>query len=75
MKGEIPHRKGKGMMSGRYPLNAVKDFIMLLKSLKANAINHEIELEKVKLACMPNMEMMLYFVTFWAMETSSAIAK
>lgn len=54
MRGEIPHRKGKGMMSGRYPLNAVKAFSMLLKSLKANAINHELELEKVKLACMPN---------------------
>lgn len=54
MSGEIPHRKGKGMMSGRYPLNAVKAFSMLLKSLKANAINHELELEKVKLACMPN---------------------
>lgn len=54
MRGEIPHRKGK-MMSGRYPLNAVKAFTMLLKSLKANAINHELELEKVKLACMPNI--------------------
>jgi ribosomal protein L22 len=37
MKGEIPHRKGKGMMSGRYPINAVKVFIKLLKSLQANA--------------------------------------
>ena len=55
MRGEIPHRKGKGMMSGRYPLNAVRDFIMLLKSLKANAINHELELEKVKLSCMANV--------------------
>ena len=55
MRGEIPHRKGKGMMSGRYPLNAVKQFIMLLKSLKANAINHELELEKVKISCMPNV--------------------
>jgi large subunit ribosomal protein L22 len=54
MRGEIPHRKGK-MMSGRYPLNAVKAFILLLKSLKANAINHELELEKVKLACMANV--------------------
>jgi len=53
MRGEIPHRKGK-MMSGRYPINAVKAFTMLLKSLKANAINHELELEKVKIACMPN---------------------
>lgn len=37
MKGEIPHRKGKGMMSGRYPKNAAICFIKLLKSLLANA--------------------------------------
>lgn len=36
MKGEIPHRKGK-MMSGRYPINATKQFIKLLKQLAANA--------------------------------------
>ena len=54
MRGEIPHRKGK-MMSGRYPINAVKAFMILLKSLKANAINHELELEKVKLSCMANV--------------------
>ncbi len=36
MKGEIPHRKGK-IMSGRYPVKAVKQFIMLLKSLSANS--------------------------------------
>lgn len=53
MKGEIPHRKG--MMSGRYPINAVKEFLILLKSLKANAINNELELEKLKLASMANV--------------------
>jgi ribosomal protein L22 len=37
MKGEIPHRKGKGIMSGRYPKRAVEYFIKLLKSLSANA--------------------------------------
>lgn len=42
MKGEIPHRKGKGIMSGRYPEKAVKNFIILLKSLSANATNQEI---------------------------------
>lgn len=36
MKGEIPHRKGK-IMSGRYPKNAAKHFIKLLKTLTANA--------------------------------------
>jgi len=45
MKGEIPHRKGK-IMSGRYPVKAVREFIKLLKSLKANALANELELEK-----------------------------
>lgn len=40
MKGEIPHRHG--MMSGRYPVNASKVFIKLLKSLDANAKSFEI---------------------------------
>lgn len=55
MRGEIPHRKGKGMMSGRYPVKAAGEFIRLLKSLKANAIVNELELEKCKLACMSNV--------------------
>jgi len=54
MKGEIPHRKGKGMMSGRYPQNAVKEFIRLVNNLKSNAIASELELEKFKLFCMAN---------------------
>ena len=37
MKGEIPHRKGKGIMSGRYPKNATEHFIRILKNLLANA--------------------------------------
>lgn len=53
MKGEIPHRKGR-IMSGRYPINAVKEFIRLVKNLRANAINHNLELEKFKLFCMTN---------------------
>lgn len=36
MKGEIPHRKGK-IMSGRYPMNATKEFIRLLKNLLTNS--------------------------------------
>ncbi|HLD54849.1 MAG TPA: uL22 family ribosomal protein [Candidatus Nanoarchaeia archaeon] len=48
MKGEIPHRKGKGMMSGRYPIAASKHFIKLLKSLKGNTINHELENPVIK---------------------------
>ena len=37
-KGEIPHRKGKGMMSGRYPISAISLFIPMLKTLKGNII-------------------------------------
>ena len=53
MRGEIPHRKG--MMSGRYPINAVFEFLKLLRSVKANAITNELELEKVKIFCVPNV--------------------
>jgi len=52
MKGEIPHKKG--IMSGRYPVKAAIAFIRLLKSLKANAIVNELELEKFKLFCVAN---------------------
>ena len=41
MKGEIPHRKGP-IMSGRYPRNALREFVKLLKSLIANANVNEI---------------------------------
>lgn len=37
MKGEIPHRKGKGMMSGRFPKKTAEHFIIILKGLAANA--------------------------------------
>lgn len=43
MKGEIPHRKGKGMMSGRFPKKASQNFIKLLKSLSANATYNGLE--------------------------------
>lgn len=37
MKGEIPHRKGRKIASGRFPKKAAKNFIIILKSLAANA--------------------------------------
>ena len=43
MKGEIPHRKGKGMMSGRFPKKAAQNFIRLLKSLSANTDHNGLE--------------------------------
>ena len=49
-KGEIPHRSYPGMMSGRYPVNASKQFIYLLKALRGNVITNGLELEKTKIA-------------------------
>lgn len=49
MKGEIPHRRGK-IMSGRFPVRAAKDFLILLKSLKSNANYHDVEEPVVTLA-------------------------
>ncbi len=46
MKGEIPHRKGK-IMSGRYPINAIKEFIILLKNLLANSNVNGLEEPKI----------------------------
>jgi len=43
MRGEIPHRKGRGIMAGRFPQKHAKAFIVLLKSLKGNADNHDVD--------------------------------
>lgn len=49
-KGEIPHRSEPGMMSGRYPQSAAKEFIHVLKNLKGNAIANGLDLEKTKIS-------------------------
>ena len=46
-KGEIPHRKG--MMSGRYPINASKSFINILKALRGNIAVNGLDNEKTKI--------------------------
>lgn len=48
-RGEIPHRKGKGMMSGRYPVNTCKELIPVLKGLKGNVLANKMELEKTRI--------------------------
>jgi ribosomal protein L22 len=53
MKGEIPHRKGKGMMAGRYMTKPVGFFIRMLKTLKANANMNEME-EPIITEAVPN---------------------
>ena len=45
MTGEMAHKKGKGMATGKYPVKASDNFIKLLKSLSANGINHSMNLE------------------------------
>ena len=47
MKGEIPHRKG--MMSGRYPINASKEVINILKALKGNIIINGMDVDKTRI--------------------------
>jgi large subunit ribosomal protein L22 len=42
MTGEIPHRKGN-MMSGRFPVNTAKEFMLLLKSLLGNCTMNGLE--------------------------------
>ena len=46
--GEIPHRKGK-IMSGRYPINASKLFIPLLKTLRGNVLANQMDLDKTRI--------------------------
>jgi ribosomal protein L22 len=46
---EMPHQHGKGVMAGSFPINAAKEFLILLKQLKATAIYNEVELEKAVL--------------------------
>lgn len=53
MKGEIPHRKGKGIMAGRYPVKPVEHFIILLKTLGANANVNGVE-EGIIVEAIPN---------------------
>ena len=43
---EVGHKKGKGMMAGRYPVNACKEFLRLLKQLNSNALINEVEIEE-----------------------------
>lgn len=47
-KGEIPHRKGN-MMSGRYPVEASKIMISILKGLKGNVIVNQMDLDKTRI--------------------------
>lgn len=54
MKGEIPHKKGKGMMSGRFPKKASESFLKVLKSLASNAVYNGLE-EPVIVSAVANL--------------------
>lgn len=55
MTGEMAHKKGKRMATGKYPVKASGVFIKLLKSLSANFVSHGINLEKATiLKVIPN---------------------
>lgn len=49
MRGEVPHRSAPGIMSGRYPTSAAKQFIYLLKALKGNTIANGLDLDKTRI--------------------------
>lgn len=36
-KRDVPHRKGKGIMAGRFPIKPAKEILKLLKSIESNA--------------------------------------
>lgn len=48
---EVPHKHGKNVMAGSYPITASQEFLRLLKQLKSNAIYNELEMEKYVLFC------------------------
>lgn len=50
MKGEIPHRSHPGVMSGRYPIKAAKQFVTMLKALRGNIIVNGMDLDKTRIS-------------------------
>ena len=48
---EVGHKPGKGIMAGRYPQNACKEFIRLIKQLNANAVVNEVPIEEMTIFC------------------------
>lgn len=47
---DVPHRKGKGIMSGRYPRNAAKGILKTLENAEANADYRELDRESLVIA-------------------------
>ena len=49
MVGEMAHKKGKGMATGKYPVKASENFLRLLKSLSANGANHGMDVDNARI--------------------------
>jgi large subunit ribosomal protein L22 len=49
MRGEIPHRSEPGVMSGRYPVKTVAQFVTMLKGLRGNVIVNGLDVHKAKI--------------------------
>ncbi|MEK6875291.1 MAG: uL22 family ribosomal protein [Nanoarchaeota archaeon] len=58
-KGEFAHRKGKGIAGGIYATNTAKCFIMLVRSLSANATYNGLE-DPIIVEAFANKAMMPY---------------
>ncbi len=52
MRGEIPHKRNmpKGKVAGRYPINASRAFIKLVRNLIANASVKGLDVENLKIS-------------------------
>ena len=48
-KGEIPHRHDPGVMSGRYPVNASKAIMQVLKGLRGNIAVNGLDASKARI--------------------------
>jgi large subunit ribosomal protein L22 len=48
-KNEVGHKSDPGVMSGRYPQKAAKEFIKLLDNLEANAEYKGMDLDRLKI--------------------------
>ena len=48
-KNEVGHRSDTGVMSGRYPQKAAKEFIKVLDNLEANAEYKGMDLDRLKI--------------------------
>jgi len=49
-KKEVPHRRGlQGWYAGRYPVKAAREILKVLRSLKANAEDNDLDVEELKI--------------------------